>query len=277
MTTQDWLSNSSATLANAGIGTPRLDALVMLEDALRKDRSWLLAHPEHTIQGATLGMLDVQIERRSNHEPLAYIRGKSEFYGREFIVNKYTLEPRPETETMIDLLKELVNSQQLTVNSSTVVDVGTGSGCLAITAKLEFPDLEVCGTDNDNKCIQTAIKNAKKQNASIDFLQGDLLEPVFPSMVSGKWVVLANLPYLPDSHTINESAMFEPMSAIFGGPDGLDLYRRMFAQINSMKSKPAYVLTESLPFQHKDLEETASNSGYKQTNQEDFIQVFTYQ
>lgn len=278
MIVNTWIKSSTDILSKSGIATSRLDALVLLEDALSKDRSWLLAHPEQTIQGTTLEMLKIQIERRSKHEPLAYIRGKSEFYGREFIVNRRTLEPRPETETMIDLLKELVGDIQLaTENPMILVDVGTGSGCLAITAKIELPSLGVLATDIDKNCIQPAIENAKKHNVSIDFLQGNLLEPVMSEVkvVSGNWVALANLPYVPNSHTINESAMFEPEIAIFGGPDGLELYRQMFDQINKMKNKATYVLTESLPFQHKNLAEIAGSLAYKQIQEEGFIQVFT--
>ncbi len=268
MTLSDFLQQSTDILETNYISTARLDALVLLEDATGKDRAWLLAHPEYTIQGPTLEILNEQIKRRCDHEPLAYIRGKSEFYGREFIINKHTLEPRPETETMIELLKTLDLS-----SIETAIDAGTGSGAIAITAKLEFTQIQVIGTDIDEKCIRTAKANAEKHNVSIDFRQGNLLEP-FLEEIKVNWVVIANLPYVPDGHTVNKAAMFEPTHAIFGGKDGLDLYRNMFTQIDTLHNKPTYIITESLPNQQIDLAAIAKKSGYHQQQEDDFIQLF---
>src|SRR5690348_11619250 len=103
MKINDWLSSATKKLENSGIVTARLDALVLAEDATGKDRSYLLAHPEFVLKGPTFHKLELQIERRLNHEPLAYIRGKTEFYGREFVIDESVLEPRPESEAIIDL------------------------------------------------------------------------------------------------------------------------------------------------------------------------------
>ncbi len=268
MTTHEWLKKAIDKLEAANIQTSRIDSLVLLEDATSKDRAWLLAHDEYELTTEEIVKLNNQIERRCKHEPLAYIRGKSEFYGREFIINEHTLEPRPETETMIELLQTIDLN-----NIHTIIDIGTGSGAIAITAKLMFPELEVFGTDIDEKCIQTAKANAKKHNASIDFRQGNLLEP-FSSEFANNWLIVANLPYVPDSHTINQAAMFEPKHAIFGGSDGLDIYRKMFEQIDGLGNKPTYILTESLPFQHQELATIAELSGYSQHGSDDFIQLF---
>lgn len=250
-----WLEQATLDLTNSNITSARLDALVLLEDAAGRDRSWLLAHPEYKLDEKTLRTLNAQLERRCRHEPLAYIRGKSEFYGREFIVNAHTLEPRPETETMIDLLKKLVDSEQLTNDSKkgseeksnkrqaasnkqrktndkkrlhgsdamqgddeqgtemymeyingaaqpttpqraeitgdvsslaakqdsspmSIVDVGTGSGCIAITTKLLYPQTHVIATDIDKKCLDTARQNAETLGANANFRHGNLLEPL---------------------------------------------------------------------------------------------------
>ena len=290
MKISDWLRDSTQLLKNNGVNTARLDCLVLLGDALGKDKGWLLAHPEEPVQGSTLYGLDEQLQRRAEHEPLAYIREKSEFYGREFIVSNHTLEPRPETETMIDLLKQLTaNDESLTHPQKTgntklvtenedlqILDIGTGSGCLAITAKLEWPMAQVSGVDIDSDCIRVAIQNAEAYKAEVDFLKGNLLAPLLSANFQlPTSIILANLPYVPDAHTINKAAMHEPSHALFGGEDGLDYYRKLFSQMNSMKHAPLYVLTESLPFQHKALIAIASERKYTLEASDDFIQAFS--
>lgn len=270
MNLNDWLIQKTKQLKDAGVSTARLDCLVLLEDALGKDRSWLLAHPETECKGPTLTLLNEQIERRVGHEPLAYIRSKSEFYGREFLVTADTLEPRSETETMIDLLKKHIPTS-IRVRPLYIVDVGTGSGCLGVTAKLDLPETEVWATDISKECIKIAEKNAKKLKADVQFYEGNLLEALPAKTLQGPNIILANLPYVPDAHTINQAAMFEPKVAIFGGPDGLDIYRQLFLQ---MAAKPHLVFTESLPFQHTELTQIAKAAGYKLKTSEDFIQVF---
>jgi release factor glutamine methyltransferase len=263
--TSHWLHNATAKLKDAGISTARLDSLVLLEDEVGKDRSWLLAHPDFKIPRTA--KLDEQITRRANHEPLAYIRGKTEFYGREFLVNAHTLEPRPETETMVDLVKTLVKSRE----KPKIADIGTGSGCIAISVKLEFPNAVVIATDIDVKCVKTARENSKKLSADVTFFEGNLLKPLTDKSMD---IILCNLPYVPEKYELNEAAKFEPGHAIFGGEDGLDLYRELFRQIDGLATRPKWVFTESLPFQHEELAKIAKHTGYKLEKTEDFIQVF---
>jgi release factor glutamine methyltransferase len=276
-----WLSEATNSLAAAGIATSRLECLVLLEDITGKERSWILAHPDSLLSAIHIKKLDVQIQRRVRHEPLSYIRGKTEFYGREFIVNAHTLEPRPETETMIDLLIKILEKNN---DKYVVVDVGTGSGCIAITAKLEFPDAEVWGIDIDKKCIETAAKNAKKLEAEVNLCQANLLDDYLQGMSDRtiSSIICANLPYVPDKYELNKAAKFEPKRAIFGGEDGLDIYRELFSQLGVLYKKrysvkyimPEYVLTESLPFQHNELAKIAEGAGYKLEKTDDFIQIF---
>jgi release factor glutamine methyltransferase len=285
-----WLRKATVQLSDAGISSARLDALILLEDATGKDRAWLLAHPEFSVQGSTLYSLDVQIARRVEHEPLAYIRGKSEFYGREFAVSNHTLQPRPETETMIELLKQLILSRQSSVvsqkattrdwrqetedNSLMVIDIGTGSGCIAITSKLEFPDLQVMATDISKECLKVARKNARIFDADIQFYEGNLLSAIPTANCQLPTTILANLPYVPDHFTINEAAMHEPATAIFGGKDGLDLYRDLFSQISNSPQNIVSIITESLPPQHEALADIAREYGYILKKTSDFIQLF---
>ena len=274
MTIGDWLKTTVETLGKAGVATARLDALVLLEDATNHDRAWLLAHPDFELTSSQANELASSITRRAQHEPLAYIRGKSEFYGREFAVNAHTLEPRPETETMLELLFEQVKSKKIELEN--IVDVGTGSGCIAITAKLELPKIEVFATDIDAKCIQAAKKNAASLEAGVSFHEGNLLESLPPAVYrpSSTLAILANLPYVPAKYELNAAAKFEPKHAIFGGNDGLDLYRELFAQIDNAPHKPRLIMTESLPPQHTELAAIASRSGYQLAQTDDFIQVF---
>lgn len=264
MNVRSWLNRSEKTLRDHDVMTARLDCLVLLEDLLGKDRAHLLAHPELELTPEQEKVLNKQVARRANHEPLAYIRQKVEFYGREFYVDERVLVPRPETETMIDLLK--------TLKPLVIVDVGTGSGAIAITAKKLFPK-EVIAIDNDPSCLAVARKNAQTHKVSIAFKENNLMEgmAIPPGMV-----VLANLPYVPNDFTINKAALNEPHQAIFGGEDGLDLYRELFAQITQQKTKPSHILTESLPPQHDELAKIAQKHGYTLTKTSDFIQLFTY-
>lgn len=279
-----WLGSATKTLQAQGISTARLDCLILLSDALNKNKAWVLAHPEAPLQGWTLQKLDEQLKRRAKHEPMAYIRGFTEFYGHNFLINKDVLEPRPESETMVELLKQLVDSGQLTVDSQTrIADIGTGSGAIAITVKLEFPAAIVCATEIDRKALSVAKKNAKELGADVEFLQGNLLEAFRLKTSDYRLttdIVLANLPYVPDRWQINEAAAMEPKIAIFGGPDGLDLYRRLFEQLNSPKGrtrnggKCRFVFTESLPPQHEELTKIANQAGYKLQKTQDFIQLY---
>jgi release factor glutamine methyltransferase len=157
-----------------------------------------------------------------------------------------------------------------------IADIGTGSGALAITAALELPNVTVLAVDIDPNCLLVARKNANKYDVAVQFFEGNLLAPLanLPvPMLSN--IILCNLPYVPDEFHINVAAMHEPKLAIFGGTDGLDYYRTLFDQINSLDTKPSYILTESLPSQHPALLSIAAQYGYKQQVEDDFIQLFT--
>ncbi len=268
-----WLSNSTQKLEAADIATARLDCLVLLEDATGKNRAWLLAHPEFELSAKVKNSLDTKLNRRKQHVPLAYIRGHAEFYGREFKVNEHTLVPRPETEIMIELLRRVAIDDWQQMGGAAIADIGTGSGALAITAKLEFPEAEVVAIDIDENCLRTARQNAKMLGADVTFAHGNLLEPL-PKTHSSFSVLLCNLPYVPDSFQINTAATHEPRHAIFGGIDGLDSYREMFQQTTSVGAKPFYIFTEALPPQHEVLAAIAHTAGYALQRTEDFIQFF---
>lgn len=270
MKTSNWLSKAAEQLSDAGIETGRLDALVLLEDVTGKERTHLLAHPDTTLTPEQQKQLQKLLDRRAKHEPLAYIRNKTEFYGSEFYVNHNVLEPRPESETMIELLKKQSELQSI----ETIIDLGTGSGALAVTAKLEMPKSRVLAVDIDQNCLKVATANAQKLETHIEFIHGSLLEAFFDAKLDAPIAILANLPYVPDDYQINQAALQEPKIAIFGGKDGLDLYRIMFEQLDEYFDQRIFVFTESLPFQHSELTNIAAAQNFKQIAEEDFIQVF---
>ena len=265
MKLEAWLAEAASKLTAIDIGSGRLDALILLEDLLDHDRAYILAHPEIELKPEQLNKLKKQLDRRLRHEPLAYIRGFSEFYGRKFKVNKRVLEPRPESETMIELLKQLKLPPK-----PIVADIGTGSGAIGITAKLEINDAIVDLYDIDSGCLAVAKHNMMLHELHLHAYKRDLLT----RPVQNYDVILANLPYVPNSWKINEAAAMEPRIAIFGGKDGLDLYRRMFSQLSRMERQPKFVFTESLPPQHEELAKIAVSYDYKLQTSQDFIQVF---
>jgi release factor glutamine methyltransferase len=264
MTVSEWLDRSQHILSASDIATAHLDCLVLIEDTTGKERAWLLAHPEYVLHKTEVESLNAKIKQRIGHVPLAYIRGKSEFYGREYLITPHTLVPRPETETMIDLLKSMRLAR-----GSRALDVGTGSGCIAISAALESQNITVSGCDIDMACIKVAAKNAKELGARVTFFVSDLL-----GQAGDYEVLLANLPYVPDSFQINTAATHEPQHALFGGSDGLDIYQRLFAQIKSKRIKPHCIFTESLPLQHGAMADIAESNGYALQQTDDFIQLF---
>jgi release factor glutamine methyltransferase len=271
------LLTSQKQLEQAGIGSARLDVLILLEDSLHKDRAWILAHPEKNFPSHLLKRLERKISRRAKYIPLAYVRGHTEFYGRKFRVNRHVLEPRPESETMIELLKQLVDSKKKTknyklktINSLAIADVGTGNGAIGITAALEIPGSSVDLYDISSGALAVAKHNTHLHELHLHVRKMNLLSrPLRPYDI-----ILANLPYVPDKWKINEAAMAEPKIAIFGGPDGLDIYRKLFTQLKRFTWKPKFVLTESLPPQHPKLAEIAAQFGFKLLKSDDFIQVF---
>jgi release factor glutamine methyltransferase len=268
MKIKDWQAKAVNQLKHAGIGSARLDTLILLEDITGKDRAWILAHQDETLSLTQIKRLGSRIKKRVNHLPLAYVRGHTEFYGRKFLVNRHTLEPRPESETMIALLLKLPISTKVRI-----ADVGTGSGALGITAALELHNPNTDLYDIDAGALAVARHNLELHELHLHTRKSDLLR----RHIRTYDVVLANLPYVPDHYQINQAAAMEPKIAIFGGKDGLDIYRRFFAQLHRFHWSPKYVLCESLPTQHKDLAEIATNYGYDLYSTEGFIQIFKNQ
>jgi len=211
--------------------------------------------------------LHTKVMRRSEHEPLAYIRGKALFYGRSFLVNPHVLVPRPETETTIALLKLLPLPPR-----PVIADIGTGSGCLGITAGLELPNATIYLYDIDPEALRVASHNARTYHIRAHCMVNDLLRGLNEQYD----VLLANLPYVPNELPINRAATFEPQKALFAGPDGLNYYNHFWLQLTHLESQPWFILTESMPIQHEANVDMARQAGYVLVKTQDFIQVFAH-
>ena len=279
MTISTWLKEAVIVLQQSGIQTARLDALILLGDETGYERGYLLAHPELNLSESKTTKLKKLLSVRAQHMPLAYIRGKAEFYGREFIVGPGVLVPRPETEAMVELFNQLMNdliSRQLLPPDGKawrVADVGTGSGALGITAALEQPKALITLLEIDESAIDIAKANVISLSTDVGIQKSDLVQGIADCFN----ILLCNLPYVPDDFPINQAASHEPSIAIFGGIDGLDLYRRLFDQIKIVANKPLYILTEALPQSHNVLTAIAIEFGYQLAKTNDFVQLFRHE
>ncbi len=270
-----WIRNASDRLSAAGIPLPLMEAEILIADLLNVDRAWLHAHDEDILEFKQLYILDQKIARRIQHEPLAYIRGFQEFYGRTFKVTSDTLTPRPETETMIEFALQHIQGHSSGAKRIQCIDIGTGSGCIIVTLAAELPNAgSFLGLDISKNALKVARTNAKTQNTTVDFQEFDLTKDSIHSLCDkdSEVIILANLPYVPSAFPINQAATHEPPIALFGGDDGLDYFRFMF---QDLKNVSATVLTETLPTQHEKLGEIAEKNGYKLTKTQDLIQLFT--
>jgi release factor glutamine methyltransferase len=221
-------------LTEASVSIERRDAETMLAHLLERDRAWLLAYPEAELTPTQLAQFCAMVSRRAAREPLQYITGVQEFFGLPLRVTPDTLIPRPETEHLVEAVIAWAASQPPTISRLRILDVGTGSGAIAIALAKQLPDVEISASDISVAALAVARENAARQRARIHFVASDLLaafaeHPLFDAVV-------ANPPYVPDIDSAMLQAEvrdFEPRVALFGGMDGLDLYRRLIPQAHT--------------------------------------------
>jgi release factor glutamine methyltransferase len=225
--------------------TPSLDAQVLLAHIMGKSRSWLLAHPQARLNMVQSQALEEALLRLEQGEPLPYVLGHWEFYGLDFIVSPAVLIPRPETELLVEqALAWLRHHPQ----HRRVADVGTGSGCIAITLAVHIPDVQVLATDLSPDALRLAQTNAQKHGVAerIHFVQADLLPPSDLSPLPGPLdLILANLPYIPTQRlpTLNVTR-WEPILSLDGGADGMALIRRLLHLIPGKLAADGLLLLE---------------------------------
>lgn len=251
-----WLRDAAEMLASAGIPSALLDAEIILAHTLRKSRTWLHAHGEEQLSLREREIASARLDLRLDRTPIAYIIGHKEFYGRLFKVSPSVLVPRPESETIIELLDNLCDG-----STKTLVDVGTGSGCLGITAKLEHPELKVTLTDISHHALGIAEKNAETLGATIAIVKNDLLvpNPQLPPQID---IILANLPYVDHDWERSPETNYEPELALFADKGGRALIERLLQEAPLYLVTGGILLLEADPEQHHALIVHATTLGY---------------
>ena len=220
-------------------GLERLDAQMLLLHALGRsahDRAWLLAHDTDELAAPTQRAFEIAMQRRRNSEPLAYITGRKEFFGLDLQVDSRVLVPRPDTETLVEWALALLPHTAAT----SVLDLGTGSGAIALALKASRPELTVRATDFSVDALAVARANAARLNLDIAFQHACWLEGV-----GGRYqLIVSNPPYiaLKDRHLDNLA--HEPLQALTAGPDGMDDLRRIIAQAPAHLEANGWLLLE---------------------------------
>jgi len=264
MTIRDALKHAQRRLDDARIPGGRLDSELLMAYMVGRDRAWLLAHNDTELDEPQLEQFDALVNRRLNREPLVHITGSREFYGLDFEITPHVLTPRIETEQMVEW------AVNYAPQNSNLIDIGTGSGAIAVAIATRRPDLQVTATDISDRELDVARRNADRHHASVNFIASDLW-----SQVSGQFeTVVTNLPYLSDDAELMPEVQREPLVALVGGPDGLDLYRRLLAQLPTHLSPGGYLFTESDPWQHEALIAEAARYGLSPIEQGYFILGF---
>jgi release factor glutamine methyltransferase len=218
---RDALDSAVVAIAASGSPTARLDAELLLAAALGVQRASLWTEPDLAVSGPAGRTFGEMVRRRSaGHEPVAYLLGTKGFRHIDLEVDPRVLIPRPETELLVEVGLELPGGAR-------VADVGTGSGAVALALKQERPDLDVLATDVSGDALDVARRNAARLGLAVAFARGDLLGPIDGELDA----VLSNPPYVAEGELLPpDVARHEPLGALFAGPDGLDVVRRLVPQ-----------------------------------------------
>lgn len=206
------------------------------------------------------------------HTPIAYIVGHKEFYGRSFKTTPAALIPRPESEAIIELLGQIIpNDLSILPGALRLVDVGTGTGILGITAKLEWPELDVTCIDISNHALSLAKENADDLGAEVRFLRGDLLRG-YASPVD---IIVANLPYVDRGWQVSPDTHAEPELALYADGHGLALIAELIGQAELLLKTGGYLILESDTRQHEAIIKMTKQHGFTHTRTEGLITLFT--
>ena len=254
LTIGEALRDASVRLEPVG-GTGRLDAVFLLAHAGGVSRAEMIAHRERELAPEIAQRFTELVERRAHGAPLAYVTGEAGFYGRMFGVDARVLVPRPETELAIDWAVRHLRATGR--EAGTAVDLGTGSGAIAVTLAAELPALGVYASDVSQDALAVARRNAARNEVfqRVTFLHGDLAEPL--RAYAPFDCVVANLPYVPSAEcaAAPDPVSFEPIVARDGGPDGLTYYRRLVPELAALVAPRGIAILEAAPANTRALEE----------------------
>jgi release factor glutamine methyltransferase len=236
------LQNTADFFARKGIESPRLNIEHLLADALGKRRIDLYLEFDRTLSEKDLAPLREKVQRRVDGEPLQYLLGSWDFFGRAFRTDERALIPRPETEILVEIALKVIRTQPSSRNR--LLDIGTGSGVLAITLALECPSLSVVGSDVSPQALNLARENAEAHGLErrIEWIESDLLESV-----TGPFdFLVANLPYIPTAELpkLASEVQRDPQLALDGGSDGLAVIRRLVQDAPKVLTGGAFVILE---------------------------------
>lgn len=233
-------SDVAAALAMAQAqGLARLDAQMLVLHAMDRpleDRAWLLTHDDASVPPETAAALLTLVRRRLDGEPVAYLTGRKEFFGLDLRVDGRVLVPRPDTETLVQWVLEVLDG----VTPATVLDLGTGSGAIALALKHSRPDVSVHARDFSRDALQVAQANAARLGLDIQFSQGSW----FQDLPDRYTVVVSNPPYIAEQDSHLAALRHEPIQALTSGPDGLDDIRRIVADAGQHLQSGGWLLLE---------------------------------
>ena len=228
MPLRDVLTTAIDRLTTAAVGSPRLNAETLLMFVLGCDRAYLFAHPERELSGDEFARYSDALQQRAQGVPAQYITGHQEFWGMDFIVSPAVLIPRPETEHLIETVLPLAR----TIQNPRIVDVGTGSGCIALVLAKELPPAEIDAVDISDEALEIARANAARHQLErrVRFDHRDLLDGFASNTFD---LVVSNPPYVGKSEedqVQQEVRRFEPRSAVFAGETGVEIIQRLIPQ-----------------------------------------------
>ncbi len=236
-----FLNWSQNQLAQAGVLSPRLDSEIILAHTLKLSRTDLRTQSERVLNESEKNLAKINVERRRKREPVSQIVGHQEFWSLEFVVDRNVLTPRPETEILIETAMNC-----LSPFPSNILDLGTGSGILAVVMAKEVPDCKVSALDVDPKALNIAKENAVRHGVAdrIEFICADLRKGNWPGVYS---MILSNPPYIPSADIqkiMPEVQNYEPVKALDGGLEGLDFYRDIIPMASDRLEDSGYLIFE---------------------------------
>ena len=266
MKLEAYLSRARGRLPQQATATPELDVMVLLEYITGKPREWLHARAdeplEHILDRSTKETFQALLQQRAAGVPVAYLTGEKAFYGLTFEVTGEVMIPRPESEALVAYTLETAP------DNARVLDMGTGSGSLAVAIKNTRPDLDVTASDISSQALETARHNGRQHQAKIQLVNSDLFDNI------DGWfdVIVANLPYLKPPIASSAEAEQEPSLALDGGGrDGLEIYRDFLGQAADYVSSFGLLAIEAEPWQHPRLIAAGQQSGFRLLQEEQFM------